>query len=112
MWCGHCAAARPFTPKLADFVESPRYSDVRADSLQASRDRSLISIACLIAPAHANELPAHLRRGVENGLTEDELSEMITHLAFYAGFPTAVTASAYVNATFADNTRCGPVNRL
>jgi len=97
------AAARLFTPKLADFVEQPLYSDVWADASLAPRDRSLITIACLIALNHANELPAHLRRGIENGLTQAELSEVITHLAFYAGFPAAITASAYANATFADD---------
>ncbi|KQN64760.1 carboxymuconolactone decarboxylase family protein [Erwinia sp. E602] len=96
------AAARPFTPKLADFVEQPLYSGVWADPALAPRDRSLITIACLIALNHANELPAHLRRGIENGLTESELSEVITHLAFYAGFPAAITASACANATFAE----------
>ena len=95
-------AARPFTPKLADFVEEPLYSQVWSDPALAPRDRSLITIACLIAMGHANELPAHLRRGIENGLTRAELSEAITHLAFYAGFPAAITASAYANATFAD----------
>ncbi|WP_226571073.1 carboxymuconolactone decarboxylase family protein [Mangrovibacter yixingensis] len=97
------AAARPFTPKLADFVEQPLYSDVWADTDLAPRDRSLITIACLVALNHANELPAHLRRGVENGLTQTELSAVITHLAFYAGFPAAITASAYANATFSND---------
>ena len=80
-------AARAFTPKLSDFVEQPR-------------DRSLITIACLIALNHSNELPAHLRRGIENGLTKTEISALITHMAFYAGFPAAITASGYANATF------------
>lgn len=97
------AAARAFTPKLADLVEQPLYSDVWAGADLAPRDRSLITIACLIALNHVNELPAHLRRGVENGLTLTEISEAITHLAFYAGFPAAITASAYANATFADD---------
>lgn len=97
------AAARPFTPKLADFVEQPLYSQVWADPALAPRDRSLITIACLIALNHVAELPAHLHRGIENGLTMAELSEVITHLAFYAGFPAAITASAYANATFSEN---------
>lgn len=93
-------AARPFTPKLSDFVEQPLYSDVWTDPDLAPRDRSLITIACLIALNHANELPAHLRRGIENGLTKTEISALITHMAFYAGFPAAITASGYANATF------------
>ncbi|MFM2480321.1 carboxymuconolactone decarboxylase family protein [Celerinatantimonas sp. YJH-8] len=97
------AAARPFTPKLSDFVEQPLYSDVWTDADLPPRDRSLITIACLIALNHANELPAHLRRGIENGLNQTEISAVITHLAFYAGFPAAITASAYAHATFNDN---------
>lgn len=96
------AAARFFTPQLADFVEQPLYSQVWADPALSPRDRSLITIASLIALNHANELPAHLRRGIENGLTQDELAAVITHLAFYAGFPAAITASACANATFND----------
>ncbi len=97
------AAARPFTPELSDFVEQPLYSQVWTNPALAPRDRSLITIACLIALNHANELPAHLRRGIENGLTREELSAVITHLAFYAGFPAAITASAVANATFSED---------
>ncbi|WP_115716892.1 carboxymuconolactone decarboxylase family protein [Gallaecimonas mangrovi] len=94
------AAAKAFTPKLTNYVEQPLYSEVWTDSDLAPRDRSLITIAALVALNHANELPAHLRRGLENGLTKTELSALITHLAFYAGFPAAITASAYADATF------------
>jgi 4-carboxymuconolactone decarboxylase len=97
------AAARSFTPKLADFVEQPLYSQVWQDPDLSPRDRSLITIASLIALNHANELPAHLRRGIANGLTKTELSAVITHLAFYAGFPAAITASAYAHATFSED---------
>jgi len=96
------AAARPFTPKLFDYVEQPLYSAVWTDSDLCPRDRSLITIASLVALNHSNELPAHLRRGIDNGLTQTELSAVITHLAFYVGFPAAITASAVANATFAE----------
>jgi 4-carboxymuconolactone decarboxylase len=96
-------AARHFTPKLSDLVEQPLYSKVWTDPDLSPRDRSLVTIACLIAMNHANELPAHLRRGIANGLTKTELSAAITHLAFYAGFPAAITASACANAAFSDD---------
>jgi 4-carboxymuconolactone decarboxylase len=64
----------------------------------APRDRSLVTIAALVALGHADELSAHVKRGIANGLTATELSAAITHLAFYAGFPAAITASAHVNA--------------
>jgi len=94
------AAARHFTPKLADFVEAPLFSQVWSDPELSPRDRSLITIACLVAMNHANELPAHLRRGIANGLSKTEIGAAITHLAFYAGFPAAITASAQAHATF------------
>ncbi|WP_296948977.1 carboxymuconolactone decarboxylase family protein [uncultured Massilia sp.] len=95
-------AARAFTPKLTALVEHPLYSQVWTDPDLAPRDRSLITIAALIALGHAEELPAHLKRGIANGLTATELSAAITHLAFYAGFPAAITASAHANAALGD----------
>ncbi len=59
----------------------------------------MITIAALIAGGHADELPAHLRRAISNGVTAPELAEVITHLAFYAGFPAAISASAIAHAT-------------
>lgn len=92
-------AARAFTPKLTALVESPLYDQVWEDPDLAKRDRSLITIATLVAMGKTDELPAHLRRGIENGLKPSELSALITHLAFYAGFPAAISASAIASAT-------------
>lgn len=96
------AAARRFTPKLAELVEQPLYAQVWSDPDLAPRDRSLITIACLVALNHLDELPAHLRRALEHGVTRRELSAAITHLAFYAGFPAAISASANAHATLGD----------
>jgi 4-carboxymuconolactone decarboxylase len=92
-------AARAFTPKLAQFVDSTLYPHIWSDPALSARDRSLITVAALIAGGHSEELPAHVRRAVSNGVTHEELSAAITHLAFYAGFPAAITASAIANAT-------------
>jgi 4-carboxymuconolactone decarboxylase len=92
-------AARAFTPKLSALVESPLYDSVWEDPDLSKRDRSLVTVAALVAMAGSEELPAHLRRAVENGVTRTELSALITHLAFYAGFPAAITASAIAHAT-------------
>jgi 4-carboxymuconolactone decarboxylase len=92
-------AARAFTPKLAQFVDATLYPQIWSDPAMSPRDRSLITVAALIAGSHSEELPAHLRRAVSNGVTQEELSAAITHLAFYAGFPAAITASAIANAT-------------
>lgn len=64
------------------------------------RDRSLITVASLVSLYRTNELPFHLKRAQENGVTRDELVEAITHLAFYAGWPTAATAVGLARKTF------------
>ena len=92
-------AARAFTPKLSALVDSPLYDSVWEDPDLSKRDRSLVMVAALVATARFEELPAHLRRARENGVTRTELGALITHLAFYAGFPAAITASAIANAT-------------
>lgn len=92
-------AARAFTPKLSAFVDDTLYPVVWADAALSPRDRSLVTVAALIAGGHLDELPAHLRRAAGNGVTRGELSAAITHLAFYAGLPAAISASAVAHAT-------------
>lgn len=94
-------AARAFTPALSAFVDDTLYPQFWADPALLPRDRSLITVAALIAGGHADELPAHLRRALGNGVTREELSAAITHLAFYVGFPAAITASATAQAALA-----------
>jgi 4-carboxymuconolactone decarboxylase len=92
-------AARVFTPKLSALVDSPLYSEVWEDANLSKRDRSLITVAALLALKCSDELPAHLHRAISNGVTRAELAAAITHLAFYAGFPAAITASVIANET-------------
>ncbi len=96
-------AARPFTPKLASFVESPLFDQVWSDPALSLRNRSVATGAALIATHSFDELPAHLRRAEKNGCTGAELSALITHLAFYVGFPAAITASAVAHQTFGED---------
>jgi len=98
-------AAKAFTPKLTALVNSPLYDQVWEDTELSKRDRSLVTVAALVAQGHIHELPSHLRRAVANGVTPTELSGLLTHLAFYVGFPAAITASAIANATL------GPVEQ-
>ncbi len=64
------------------------------------RNRSLITVACLVSLYRTNELPFHLKKALENGVTRDELIEVITHLAFYSGWPTARTALSIARKVF------------
>jgi 4-carboxymuconolactone decarboxylase len=95
-------AARAFTPKLAALVDDVLFPQVWADTALSPRDRSLVTVAALIVGGHHDELPAHLRRAVSNGVTREELAAIITHLAFYAGFPAAISASAAAQSTLGD----------
>ena len=94
--------ARSFTPQLAKLIENPLYSDVWTDPALSPRDRSIATVAALVALYRPDELPAHLRRARDNGVTRDEIAALITHLAFYAGFPAAVSASAIAARTLTD----------
>jgi 4-carboxymuconolactone decarboxylase len=78
-------------PHLAEITDKVLFGDVWADPVLSPRDRSLVTIASLISLYRVNELPFHLRRALENGLTREEIIEAITHLAFYAGWPPAMT---------------------
>jgi 4-carboxymuconolactone decarboxylase len=91
--------ARAFTPQLAALVDDPLFAQVWERPALSKRDRSLITVAALVALYRPEQLPAHLVRAVENGVTKQELSEAITHLAFYSGFPAAISASSIASDT-------------
>jgi 4-carboxymuconolactone decarboxylase len=84
----------PLTPQLAALVDDPLFARVWERSGLSKRDRSLITVAALVVLYRPEQLAAHLIRARDNGVTKEELSEAITHLAFYGGFPTAISASA------------------
>ena len=69
----------------------------------SKRDRSLITVAVLTALYRTPELRGHMRRALENGVTRDELRGLITHIAFYAGWPTAVNAGRVALEIFEDD---------
>ncbi len=78
------------------------FGDVWARSELSPRDRSLITVAALITGGNAEQLPGHLERARQNGLTETELKEVVIHLAFYAGWPKAMSAIQVAKRTFQD----------
>jgi 4-carboxymuconolactone decarboxylase len=79
-------------PKLAEITDRVLFGDVWADDALLPRDRSLVTITTLVALYRRNELGFHLGKGIENGLTKEEIIAAITHTAFYAGWPSAMTA--------------------
>ncbi len=90
-------------PKLAEITDKVLFGDVWADDTLSPRDRSLVTIVNLAALYRHNELGFHLKKGIENGLTQDEIIAAITHTAFYAGWPTAMTAIQAARDVFKDN---------
>jgi len=89
------------SPKLAELTDDVLFDDVWNRPGLAARDRSLITVAALVAGGDADQLGFHLGRAKENGVTEIELVEAITHLAFYAGWPKAMTAVTIAQRVFA-----------
>lgn len=87
-------------PALAYYTDHVLYGDVWRRPGLSPRDRSLITVAALTALYRVNELPFHIRRAIENGVSKDEIIELITHLAFYSGWPTANTALTIARKVF------------
>ena len=93
-----------FAPKLVELTDDVLFGDVWERPGLSKRDRSLITVAALVALYRPEQLPGHLRRAIDNGLTEDELIEAITHLAFYAGWPSAMSAIGTAKKIFEQGT--------
>ncbi len=89
-------------PALDEYTGKVLFGDVWKRPGLSPRDRSLITVASLVALYRTNELPFHLARALENGVTKDELIELITHLAFSAGWPAANTAVTSARKVFAE----------
>ena len=87
-------------PALGDYTDNVLFGDVWKRPQLSPRDRSLVTISSLVAQYRINELPFHLKFALENGVTREEIGEIITHLAFYSGWPTAATATAIARKVF------------
>ena len=87
-------------PKLADLTNNLLFGDIWERTELSKRDRSLITLAALIAMYRSDQIRVHIRRALENGLTREEIVEVITHLAFYAGWPTAANAIVIAKEVF------------
>ena len=87
-------------PKLAQLTDDVLFGDVWARPQLSRRDRSLVTVSALIAMNRPDQLRSHLALARQNGLSEEELSEAITHLAFYAGWPSAMSAAGVAKEVF------------
>ncbi len=85
-------ALRSFAPKLIELTENVLFGDVWERPELSKRDRSLITCAALIATGKTEQMEFHFPNAINNGVTQAELIEMITHLAFYVGWPSAMSA--------------------
>nr|WP_244502188.1 carboxymuconolactone decarboxylase family protein [Terriglobus roseus] len=90
-----------FAPKLASITDDVLYGDIWERPEISKRDRSIITVAALIAMNRPDQLRSHLGRARDNGVTQAEVVEIITHLAFYAGWPNAVSAIAVARDVYA-----------
>jgi 4-carboxymuconolactone decarboxylase len=90
-------------PKLAELTDEVLFGDVWARPELARRDRSLVTVASLVTTGSTEQLVSHLRLAKRNGVTETELVEAIVHLAFYAGWPRAMSAITVAKRVFAED---------
>lgn len=87
-------------PKLADLTANTLFGDVWERPGLSKRDRSMITVATLIALYRTDQLRGHIRRALDNGVTKDEIGEIITHMAFYGGWPVSANAVQVAKQVF------------
>lgn len=85
---------RQVVPRLIELTETLLYPDIWERPGLSKRDRSLVTLAALVAMSRPDQLRVHLERALANGVTPAEVGEIITHLAFYAGWPAAMSAAS------------------
>ena len=92
-------------PKLAQLTDDVLFGDVWERPQLSKRDRSLITCAALVASGKVEQMSFHFPRAIENGVTQEELVELITHLAFYVGWPSAMSAITKAKELFGTKLR-------
>jgi 4-carboxymuconolactone decarboxylase len=91
---------RSTVPRMIEISEQVIYGDIWERPGLSKRDRSLIVVASLIATYRPEQLRGHLARALDNGVTKEEIAEVITHLAFYSGWPGSMTAARIAKEVF------------
>lgn len=88
-------------PKLAELSDDMLFGDIWERPQLSKRDRSLVTCTALVALGKTDQMMSHFPRALRNGVTQEELIEMITHMAFYSGWPSAVSAVLRARDVFA-----------
>lgn len=99
--------AANISPYLVELTDRVLFGDIWERPQLSPRDRSLVTMAVLMKEFRVDELRSHVRRGLGNGVTRDEIAELIVHLAFYGGWPVAANAVTQVKAVY-DELDVGP----
>ncbi|HIM82028.1 MAG TPA: carboxymuconolactone decarboxylase family protein [Dehalococcoidia bacterium] len=94
------SAMQEVAPKLAEITADVLFGDIWERPGLSKRDRSMITVAVLTALYRSGQLPGHINRALDNGVTKDEIGEIITHVAFYAGVPTAANVAGIAKAVY------------
>jgi 4-carboxymuconolactone decarboxylase len=89
-----------FAPQMAELTNRVLYGEVWPSAGLSQRDRSIVTVSALIALNRPDQLRSHLGRARANGVTKEEMAALITHLAFYAGWPSAVSAVSIANEVY------------
>ena len=87
-------------PGLVHFTTDLLFNDLWLRPDLAPRDRSLVTVSALIAAGQVAQMPFHLNKAMDNGLTQTQAAEVITHLAFYVGWPNAMSALPVAKEVF------------
>lgn len=91
---------RKSVPALVEYTEGVLYGDLWERADLSKRDRSLVTVAALVATYRPEQLSVHIGRALDNGVTQEEIAGLITHLAFYAGWPAAMSGAQVATEVF------------
>ena len=96
----HAQSGQRSSAKMAELSANVLFGDVWERPELSKRDRSMITVATLVALYRTDQLRGHINRALDNGVTREEIGEIITHMAFYAGWPTAANAVRVAKEVF------------
>ena len=91
---------RAVVPKLVELIDRDVYGDLWERPELSKRDRSLVTVSALVAMRQYDQLRSHIEKALDNGVTAQEISELFTHLAIYAGFPASLSAALIAKPLF------------